>query len=186
MGGGLSGKNAELLKELMPYAQRLALLINPDNPSYRAVNMQKYLSYMASQLKAAVNTVEARSADGVPAAIEAAVRARADGLIVFPDSVLDSASERIAQLAAKHRLPTSHPYTPMVEAGGLVSYSVDIVAVVRRGADYVDKILKGANPAELPVEQPTKFELAINLRTARALGLTVPRSLLIRADRVID
>ncbi len=114
------------------------------------------------------------------------MRARADGLIVYPDSVLDSASDRIVQLAAKHKLPTIHPYRNSVEAGGLVSYSTDMMAVMRRGADYVDRILKGAKPAELPVEQPTKFELAINLKTARALGLTVPQSILLRADRVIE
>lgn len=184
---GLWGKNAEIMKELLPRAERLALLINLDHPGFRDVERwQLHLTSLGRQLKVAVSSVGARSADEVPLAIEAAIRERIDGLIVVPDSVLDSAFERIAQLAAKNRLPVSYPYLGMVEAGGLLSYSTDIVAVVRRGADFVDKILKGAKPADLPVEQPTMFQLAINLRTARAMGLSVPQSLLLRADRVIE
>ena len=187
VGIGLGGKNTELLRELVPKAQRFAVLINPDQPSWRAAgNLQRFLAYIEDQLKVSMIAIEARNEGELLSAFEAAVRGRADGVVVIPDSVLDSLAARVLQLAAKHRVPTSYPYRFMVEAGGLISYATDMSAVFRRGAEYVDRILRGANPADLPVEQPTKFELSINLKTARALGLTVPQSLLLRADRVIE
>jgi len=112
--------------------------------------------------------------------------ARADALLVVSGGLLTAEARRIAELAARSRLPAMYPLRLHVDAGGLISYGTDIVDVWRRAAVFIDKILKGAKPADLPVEQPTKFELVINLKTAKALGLTIPQSLLLRADQVIE
>ena len=187
VGPGTAGKPAQLLKELVPRAERFAYLINPVNPIWRtSVNLQQTLSLMARELKISVQAVEARSVDEVPPAIEAAVRARADGLIVTADAVFPAVLETIVGLVAKHRLPTHYPGRGYVEAGGLMSYGANFRAVDRRAADYVDKVLRGTKPAELPIEQPTRFELVINRKTAKALGLTIPPSLLLQADQVIE
>jgi putative ABC transport system substrate-binding protein len=113
-------------------------------------------------------------------------RARAGALAVLPTAMFFRERRRLVDLAAKNRLPTVFPYREFVDAGGLMAYGPNLADLSRRGAIYVDKILKGANPGDLPVEQPTKFELVINLKTAKALGLTIPPSLLVRADRVIE
>jgi putative ABC transport system substrate-binding protein len=113
-------------------------------------------------------------------------RARVDGLILLPSAMFSSERRRIADLAAKHRLPTMFFFREFAEAGGLVSYGPNFVELWRRAAAYVDRILKGARPSDLPVEQPTRVELVINLKTAKALGLTIPQSLLLRADQIIE
>jgi ABC-type uncharacterized transport system substrate-binding protein len=127
-----------------------------------------------------------RTADYLPAAFDAGARARAEGLLTTAESLFVVQRERVAQLAAQHRLPGLYPYRLMVEAGGLMAYDSYTSDLQARTASYVDRILKGAKPSDLPVEQPTKFELVINLKTAKALGLTIPASLLQRADQVIE
>jgi len=130
--------------------------------------------------------LEARSPQEIDSAFAAMTRERAGALLIFPDSYFATQRRQIAELAAKRRLPAIHGGTPeYAEAGGLIVYSPNILDLERRAATYVDKILKGANPADLPIEQPTKFELVINLKTAKALGLTIPQSLLQRADEII-
>ena len=126
-----------------------------------------------------------RAADDLPAAFDAGVRWHADGLLTTAESLLVFEGARIVELATRHRLPALYPYRAVVDSGGLMAYD-SFTYLLGRSATYVDRILKGAKPAELPVEQPTKFELVINLKTAKALGLTIPPSLLARADRVID
>jgi len=129
--------------------------------------------------------LEAREPNQFDGAFAAMAKGRAEALLVVPDSMLALHGARLADLAARNRLPSMHGFREAVEAGGLISYGPSIVAVFRRAAFFVDKILKGAKPADLPIEQPTKFELVINLKTAKALGLTIPPSLLQRADQVI-
>jgi putative ABC transport system substrate-binding protein len=187
VGTGMAGKPAQLLKELLPRAERLAWLINPNNQLWRTtLNLQEGLAVVARELKISAQAVEARTVDEVPAAIEAAARARADGLIVNADSVFSTVRDTIVRLTAKHRLPTHYPSREYVEAGGLMSYAANFRVVNRRAAEYVDKVLRGTKPADLPVEQPSNFELVINLKTARTLGLTIPPSLLLRADQVLE
>jgi ABC-type uncharacterized transport system substrate-binding protein len=130
--------------------------------------------------------VGVRSSDEFDRAFSTMTKERAEALIVFPSPMLFSERKRIADLTAKHRLPSMFAVREFVELGGLISYGASITDLSRRAATYVDKILKGAKPADLPVEQPTKFELVINLKTAKALGLTIPQSLLQRADEVIQ
>jgi putative ABC transport system substrate-binding protein len=131
-------------------------------------------------------SLEIRDAGEIEGAFNAATGARAGALLVFASGLLDRQARRIAELAAKSRLPAMYSLRFYVEAGGLISYSADLIDIWRRAAVFVDKILKGAKPADLPVEQPTKFELVINLKTAKALGLTIPQSLRLRADEVIQ
>jgi putative ABC transport system substrate-binding protein len=133
-----------------------------------------------------LQTLEARNPQEIDSAFAAMTRERAGALLIFPDSFFATQRRQIAELAAKRRLPAIHGGTPeYAEAGGLIVYSPNILDLERRAATYVDKILKGANPADLPIEQPTKFELVINLKTAKALGLTISQSLLQRADEII-
>jgi putative tryptophan/tyrosine transport system substrate-binding protein len=141
---------------------------------------------VAERLRLTLLTVEARTPDALEGAFETAVRSRAGAIVVFGDPLTFIHRTRIAELAAKHRLPALYLFRESVEAGGLMAYGPSFPDLGRRAATYVDKILKGAKPADLPVEQPTKFELVINLKTAQALGLTIPQSLLLRADQVIE
>jgi putative tryptophan/tyrosine transport system substrate-binding protein len=128
-----------------------------------------------------------RTADDLPAAFDAGAKERADGLIVNAESIFIVHRAQVSELAARYRLPAMYPYSIQVaEAGGLMAYDVNIPDLQRRAANYVDRILKGANPADLPVEQPTKFKFVINLKTAKALNLTIPESILQRADEVIE
>ena len=177
------GKGLEFLKEAVPKVRRVAILSNPANPSHaRAVENVKGA---ARSLGLELQLVEARGPDGFDRAFAAMARERAGALVVVADSMFDSHRERLVALAVKNRLPSVHGFREEVEAGGLMSYAPNFASQFRRAAVYVDKILRGAKPADLPVEQPTKFELVINLRTAKALGLTLPPSLLQRADEVI-
>jgi putative tryptophan/tyrosine transport system substrate-binding protein len=182
--GGFTGKALELLREVIPTASRVAVLTNPTNQMHQR-GLQDTAA-AASALKLRLQILEARTVDDLEIAFNAATRDRADAMQVYGDPVTFLHRKRIAELALKSRLPTIYLFKPNVEAGGLLSYGPSEPDMLRRAATYVDKILKGARPADLPVEQPTKFELVINLKTAKALGLTIPHTLLLRADQVIE
>ena len=163
---------------------RVAVLMVPQNPMHRP--SLEETGPAAKALKLKLQVVEARTADDLERAFEAAVRDRADAMQVYGDSIMIVHRAHVADLALKDRLPTMFLFKRHVEAGGLLSYGPDEPDMLRRAATTVDKILKGAKPGDLPVEQPTTFELVINLKTAKALGLTIPPSLLQRADQVIE
>jgi putative ABC transport system substrate-binding protein len=178
------GKELELLNETVPNARRVAVLSNPANPgNVRALETVKT---RARALGVQLQILEARGPDEFEAAFAAMARERAQALLVVPDAVFGFHRAPLQALAAKSRLPTMYGLREHAEAGGLMSYAVDLRDSMRRSATYVDKILKGAKPADLPIEQPTQFELVINLKTAKALGLTIPPSVLVRADQVIE
>jgi putative ABC transport system substrate-binding protein len=180
----LSGKRLELLRELVPSLTRVGLLMNPGNVMSPPVVRET--EQAARVLGMAVSTVEVRQPADLDRAFAGVIRSGAGALFVLPDVMLTTQRERILGLAAQHRLPAVYVESNWVPAGGLLSYAPSLDDQYRRAAVYVDKILKGARPADLPVEQPTKFELVINLKTAKALGLTIPQSLLLRADHVIQ
>jgi putative ABC transport system substrate-binding protein len=180
----LEGKRLEFLKAVVPQAARIALLWNPANPRLHDL-MVPETQRAAQALGFQVQLVEAGSASGFEPAFAAMAEARAEALIVAPDGEYIFHRARIAELAAKYRLPAVYVHRDHVEAGGLMAYTPDYHHLFRRAAIYVDKILKGAKPGELPVEQATTFELVINLKTAEALGLTIPSSLLFQATEVI-
>jgi putative tryptophan/tyrosine transport system substrate-binding protein len=177
-------KQLQLLTEAVPTAKRVAVLWNPSNPGHVAV--VSHVKAAAQSLGLTAQFVEARTPDDFDAAFAAMTMQRAQAVLVASDSMFGSHADRLGELTTKNRLPSVHGARSNVEAGGLILYGANILRQVRRSAVYVDKILKGANPADLPVEQPTMFELVINLKTARALDLTIPRSLLLRADFVIE
>jgi len=178
------GKHVELLKEAVPRASRVALLWNPVPPG--ANTYKEIVERAARKLAVTMQSVEVRGREDFEGAFAAMVRERADGLVVLPDPVTFTDRSQIARLAARHRLPTMFFPREHVDSGGLMSYGSNLASQFQRAAVYVDKILKGAKPRDLPVEQPTKFELIINLKTAKALGLTIPQSLLVRADEIIE
>jgi len=183
--GGFTAKGAELLKEAVPHLSRLAVLMNPTNAMHQLV-VSTDLPAASERLHVTILPVEARTAQELDGAFETAARSRADAIWVFGDILTFTERVRIAELAARHRLPALYLSREHVEAGGLMSYGANLHDLGRRAATYVDKILKGAKPGDLPVEQPTKFDFVINLKTAKALGLTIPPSLLLRADQVIE
>jgi putative tryptophan/tyrosine transport system substrate-binding protein len=179
----LSGKRLELLTDVVPRLSRVGVLRNPDDET--AIGFKDYEA-VASALKIRLQSLNARGSEpDLEGAFREAVKGRADAVITITNSTLLRNSKRIADLALKNRLPSMYEGTTWVEAGGLMSYSANDLELFRRAATYVDKILKGAKPADLPVEQPTKFELTINLKTAKQIGLTIPQKVLVRADRVI-
>jgi len=180
----IGGKQVQLLQELTPGKQVIAVLMNPDTPYTRLA--LKEINTAAEAMRTRVQVLEARTADQVPRQFEAATTAGAGGLLVIGDPLIYSLRQEIAGLSAKVRLPAMYPSRDYAEEGGLMSYGADRRQIYRRAAEYVDRILKGAKPADLPVERPSKFELVINLKTAKALGLTIPPSLLGRADEVIQ
>jgi putative ABC transport system substrate-binding protein len=180
----LLGKRLALLKEAIPHASRVAILSNPANPSH--VRELRAAQAAAGPLGLQLHRLEARSPEEFDRVFAAMRRERADGLLILVDSMFSIHRTRLAELAATYHLPTLYGIREFVVAGGLMAYGVNIVDYVDGAAFYVDKILKGARPGDLPVQQPTKIELVINLKTARSLGLTVPPSLLLRADRVIE
>ena len=182
--GELNVKRLELLKEAAPGISRVAVLANPAGPA--TARRLKEVEGAARALRLKLHVLEARERQEIDAAFAAMARERAEALLVLTDPMFDAQGERIVDLAAKHRLPGIFFLREFVEAGGLLSYSPNFAATRQRLATYVDKILKGAKPGDLPIEQPTKFELVINLKTAKTLGLTVPPSLLLRADRLIE
>jgi putative ABC transport system substrate-binding protein len=179
----LSGKRLELLGQVVRTMSRVAILMNPDNPVTTVFLEETRIA--AQKLGAQLQLLEARNPREIEQVLDAAAGERAAGLIVFDDPVLWSHRKQVVALAAKRRLPAMYGFREFVDEGGLMSYGPDRVDHYRRTAVYVDKILKGAKPGDLPVEQPTKFELVINLKTAKTLGLTIPPSLLLRADEVI-
>jgi putative ABC transport system substrate-binding protein len=158
--------------------------MNPANPAHAGYLKRIQATDKTNGVK--ISAARASSASEIEAAFVSMKRERAGALIVMPDPFFGSQTLRIAQLAAQHRLPSIHSRREYVESGGLMSYGQNRVEHYYRAAAYVDKILKGAKPGDLPVEQPTKIELAINLKTARTIGLTVPQELLLRADKVIE
>jgi putative tryptophan/tyrosine transport system substrate-binding protein len=180
----LAPKGLELLVSAVPVAKRIAVLWNPDAPSHTPA--LKALEDAGRPLRVQLQAVGARTAPELEGAFAAMARARAQAVLVLATAIFLAERQRVAELAIKHRLPTMSNFKDAVEAGGLMSYSPNWDDLYRRGAIYVDKILKGAKPADLPVEQATKFELVINLKTAKALGLTIPPSLLARVDQVIE
>jgi putative tryptophan/tyrosine transport system substrate-binding protein len=180
----IGGKQLQLLQELTLGKQVIAALMNPDTPYARLA--LKEITTAAEATRTHVQVLEVRTADQVPRQFEAAIAAGAGGLLVISDPLTYSLRRQIADLAVKARLPAMYPGRDYAEEGGLVSYGINRRQIYRRAAEYVDRILKGAKPGDLPIEQPTKFELIINLRAAKALGLTIPRSLLIQADEVIE
>jgi putative ABC transport system substrate-binding protein len=180
----LSGKLLELLREIHPGATRIAALRNPTNPASELLWRETQTA--AQALGVQLQLVQMHEPGELEAAFAAMLRARASGAVVLADALFLAERNRIAALARKARLPTVFERAENVEAGGLMSYGPKLTGQFRQAAAYVDKILRGAKPADLPVEQPTTFELVINRKTAAALGLTIPPSLLVRADRVIE
>jgi len=177
------GKRLELLREVVPTFRRLAIMVNVGFPD--GVLEVEEVQAAARTLGLEVATLELRRAGDIEPALES-VKGRSDALYVVSDPLVNTNRVRINTLAVAARLPTMHGFREFVEAGGLMSYAANFPDLFRRAADYVDKILRGAKPGEIPVEQATKFDLVINLTTAKALGLTIPESFLARADEVIE
>ena len=184
MGPDLGGKRLELLKELLPALARVAVLWNAATPNSAVV--LKEVQEAGRRMAIEVQSLEVRSPDEFDGAFEAATKQRLDAKITAEDPLTLSYRKRIADFATGQRLPSLSGLKEFVEAGGLISYGADLDDLYRRAAGYVDKILKGAKPADLPVQQPTKFDLVINLISAKALGIAVPPSLLARANEVIE
>jgi len=183
MGPEIAGKQMELLKEVLPRLTRVAHLGNPRNPS--TVWVGRWVESAGRALGLQVQQVAASTGAELDVAFAAMRRERAGAVIVMRDAVFRSLATQLVALAAQHRLPVMFGDKAYVRNGGLMSYSQDSAELYRSAARYVDKILNGARPGDLPVEQPTKFELLINLKTAKALGLTIPPAVLARADEVI-
>jgi putative tryptophan/tyrosine transport system substrate-binding protein len=183
-GVALSGKRLELLKEAVPEVSRIAVLWNPANPTM--VSFLPETQAAAQALGVELHVLEVRSPNDFEGAFAAVTSGRAGALLVIGDALLNGNRTRIVDFAQQHGLPGMYPFRDYVDAGGLMSYAPSWTAMFPRAATYVDKILKGAKPADLPVEQPMKFELVINLKTAKALGITMPPSLLLLADEVIQ
>ena len=179
-------KQLQLLKEAIPRARRIAFLWNPANPITTGPPAVRIVEEAARSLGVELQVVGAREPEELEPAFRAMTQARADALLVLIDSMFFTHRARLADLSGRHRLPTMYGFREHATAGGLMAYGVNIGNAYRQAATYVDKILKGAKPADLPVEQPTKFELVINMKTAKALGLTIPQSVLGRADHVIE
>jgi putative tryptophan/tyrosine transport system substrate-binding protein len=185
IGGELGGKRLEMLKEAVPKLARVAVLYDPAIP-VGVREVKDFLPTAARALRLTIQSWEVRAADGFERAFAALNKERPDGLYVpGGGSLINTNSKRIASFALKNRLPSMYGRREAVDAGGLMSYGADLAATYRRVAYFVDKILKEAKPADLPVEQPTKFELVINLKTAKQIGLTIPPNVLARADKVI-
>ena len=182
--GSLVGKQVEILRELVPGASKIALLVNPGNPMHRLV-LATDASSTARSLRVALPIVEATTVDELDTAFASAVAQRADAMIVWGDSLTAQEAPRVTALAANHHLPAIYLFRQFAP-GGLIVYGADYADLLRRAGGFVDKILRGTKPADLPVEQPTKYELVINMKTAKALGLTVPPSLLVRATEVVE
>jgi len=179
----LAIKRLEILKETVPRISRVAVLWSTSNPT-QAPLIEK-IKAAAPLIKLQLEVVKVASPEGLDQALSEVKKSRADSMFVFEDPVFRANSERIVEFAAKNRLPTVYGGSEFVHAGGLMSYGPSHADMFRRAAGYVDKILKGAKPGDLPIEQPTKFELVVNLKTAKAVGIAIPQSILLRADEVI-
>ena len=180
----LFAKQLELLKETVPKIRRVAILSNPDN-AYHQFAIRE-VNVAARSLGVQLQLLEARGPNEFDGAFAAMAKEHVGALLVLSDAIFNSHRTRLADLAARSRLPAAYGVRESVEAGGLMSYGPSILDSYRQAATYVDRILKGAQPAELPVERPTKYELVINMKTAKALGLTIPQSVLLRADHVYE
>lgn len=180
----LAGKQLELLKEAVPKLERVAVLRNPTQPVH-ALKLHEVES-VAKALKVTVHVTEARAPDDFEGAFASMARDRSQGLVVFADGMYSTNRARLAELAMRHALPAAFGSEGAAQAGGLITYVPDSGETYRRAASYVTRILKGAHAGDLAIERPTRFNLSINLKTARALGLTLPPSLLVRADHVLD
>ena len=183
-GPEMHGKRLEILREAVPSLQRVVAVWNPRNDTARRA--LPTLEQAGRALRVQIELIEARDAKSLERTLTSRARGRAEALLLITDAFFWSQREQMAALALQHRLPAIFPETEFAMAGGLMGYGPNIANNFRRAADYVDKILKGTKPGELPIEQPTRFELVINLKTAKALGLTIPASLLQRADQVIE
>jgi len=179
----ISGKRLELLKEVVPRLSRVAVLGTSTNPG----NAQslKETEFAAREFGLQLQYFDVRYSKDIDTAFQAAGKGRADAVLVLVSSALNSQRTHVVELTAKSRLPAIYPFLDFVEVGGLMSYGVSFIDLHQRAATYVDKILKGAKPADLPVEQPKKFEFIVNLKTAKQIGLTIPPNVLVRADKVI-
>src|SRR5262245_27476769 len=184
MAAHLSGKRLELLKETIPGLSRVAVFWNPPNPAYGPV--LRGLDAAAPLLRVKLQRLEVRIPEDFEAALKTALGQRAGALFVPGDPLVTNRPRVLADLALRYRLPTMTDFRELPETGGLMSFGPDLVDSYRRAATHVDKILKGANPADLPMEQPTKFDLVVNLKTARALGVIIPQSILIQATQIIE
>jgi putative tryptophan/tyrosine transport system substrate-binding protein len=182
---GLSGKRLELLMEAVPAVKRIAVLVARDRARFIATDEHKEMEDAARAHGVKLQVLQALDPNAIDNAFLAISKERADGLIVVPHPRYFQNRERVIENAARRRLPSIYPHSVYAESGGLISYGADFIDEYRRLAVYVDKIIKGAKPAGLPVEQPTKFELLINLKTAKQIGLTIPPNVLARADKVI-
>jgi putative ABC transport system substrate-binding protein len=180
----VGAKRLQMIKELVPRAERVAVLMNSANPSHPPG--LKVLSKAAQSLGLLVRSVEIRDAKELDDAFGSISKLGAEALLLLPDNMLFNQRDRIVRLAAQARLPSVHWRKEWVEAGGLISYGQDNPALYRASAAYVHKILKGAKPGDLPVEQPGKFEVFVNLRTAKALGIVIPQTIRLQADKVIE
>jgi len=180
----LSGKRLQMLLDMLRKASRVAVLINPDNRSNEVFREETLNA--ARELRVQIRPLNARNPGEIEQAFQTASKEKVDALIVFDDPVLWSHRGQIVALAAKFRLAAMYGYSDFVSEGGLISYGPNRPDLYRRTAVYVDKILKGTKPGDLPIERPTKFELMVNFKTAKTLGLTIPQSLLISADKVIE
>ena len=181
---GLPGKQLELVLDLIPAATKIGLVVNPDNVN--SVSQREELEGAAKAKAMKVMTLEVRTPENVDSIFPALAKERVDAVIVSRDTVFYTAREKLAAAAATARLPTVYGFRENVEDGGLISYGISLTENFRRAADYVVKILKGARPGDLPIEFTTRLELVLNLRTARALGLSIPPTLIARADEVIE
>ncbi len=179
----LAGKRLALLKEAVPKAQRVAILSNPDAPAHALILREGF--GRARDLGLLIQNLAVSSLPGLDDAFATAAAQHADAIFVLDDPMFGSNAGRIAELAARSRLPAMYGFRQYVDSGGLISYGPNLSDLFKRAATYVDKILKGAAPAELPIEQPTNFELVVNLKTAKALGITIPESILLRASEVL-
>jgi putative ABC transport system substrate-binding protein len=180
----VSAKALEVLKEVVPAATRFGVFYTPTAPSH--VPLLQVAEAVGAKLQVAMYKMPVQSVDDFDAAFATMARERVDGVLVHGAALTAAHSGRLAELTLKHRLPTMFIVRDNVEAGGLLSYGPDLLDLTRRAAVYIDKILKGAKPADLPVEQASKFELVVNNRTAKAIGLTIPESFLLRANEVIE
>jgi putative tryptophan/tyrosine transport system substrate-binding protein len=193
-GGNLTGvtfisaelmpKRLELLSELVPGAKVIALLVNPNSPSAKRTTRDVEEAARARGLQ--LHVLNASTEGEIDAAFASVVQLRAGGLVVSSDAFIDNRREQVVALASRHTVPTIYEWREIAASGGLISYGTSLAGTWREAGVYVGKILKGAKPADLPVQQPTTFELVVNLKTAKALGLTVPPSILARADEVIE
>ena len=183
--GHFVGKGIQILREMVPTASKIAVLVNPGNAIHRLI-VAEQLPEIAQKLGVTFSVLEATTVEELDIAFASAAAQHADAIIPLADVLTVNNVTRVTALAAEHRLPALYLFRLFTTNGGLVSYGADIADLLRRAGDYVDKILKGTKPADLPVEQPTKFDLVINLKTAKALGITIPNELLIQATELIE